>query len=131
MARHSDMALPNPLVIVVDDDSAVRNSLKFSLEIEGFAVRIHASAEELLRTDDLGACQCFIVDQDMPGTTGLELVAALRRRGIQVPAVMISGRVTPALTRQALAAGIALIEKPLLGNGLIERVRSAIGNAGL
>ena len=130
MARPSDMARSNPLVIVVDDDAAVRNSLKFSLEIDGFAVRIHASAEELLRTDDLSACQCLIVDQEMPGTTGLELVATLRKQGVQVPAVLVSGRLTPALTRQALAAGIAIFEKPLLGNEFIELIRSAVGRAG-
>ena len=56
--------------------------------------------------------------------TGLELVAALRRQGLEVPAVLISGHLTPAVTRQASAAGIPVIEKPFLGNGLIELIRS-------
>ena len=49
MDRHSGIAPLNPLVIVVDDDAAVRNSLKFLLEIDGFAVRTYESAQELVR----------------------------------------------------------------------------------
>ena len=48
MARNGDMAIAHPIIAVVDDDAAVRNSLKFSLEIEGFMVRTYVSAEELL-----------------------------------------------------------------------------------
>lgn len=129
MVRHSDMALSNPLVVVVEDDAAVRNSLRFSLEIDGFAVRTYAGAEELLRSRDLSTCQCLIVDQDMPRMTGLDLVASLRNEGILIPVILITGHVTPALTRRALDAGIAVIEKPLLGNGLIELIRAATGNA--
>jgi two-component system, LuxR family, response regulator FixJ len=127
MAR-SDMAISNPLIIVVDDDAAVRNSLKFSLEIDGFAVRTYAGSEELLRAGDLDTCQCLVVDQDMPRMAGLELVAALRKQGLEVPAVLISGHLTPAVTRQATAAGIPVLEKPFLGNGLIELIRTATGS---
>src|SRR6185503_17249009 len=102
------MANSNALIFVVDDDAAVRNSLKFSLEIDGFAVRTYANAEELLRSSNLNDFQCVIVDQDMPRMTGLELVAALRKQGLEVPTVLISGRLTPAVTRQASAAGIAV-----------------------
>ena len=49
MDRHSGIASLDPLVIVVDDDAAVRNSLKFLLEIDGFAVRTYESAQELVR----------------------------------------------------------------------------------
>jgi FixJ family two-component response regulator len=121
------MATSDPIVAVVDDDAAVRNSLKFSLEIEGFAVRTYASGEELLGSPGLSSCQCVIVDQDMPRMTGLELVAALRRQGVKVPALLISGRLTPAVTRQASDAGIPAIEKPFLGNALIESIRAVVG----
>jgi len=122
------MAISNPLIIVVDDDAAVRNSLKFSLEVDGFAVRTCASAEELLRMGELRACQCLITDQNMPGTTGLELVAVLRKQGIEVPAILISGHVTTALTRHASGAGVPVVEKPFLGQKLIELIRAAIGS---
>ena len=127
MARHRTMAITRPIIAVVDDDAAVRNSLKFSLEIDGFAVRTYASAEELLGSGNLNNFQCLVVDQDMPRMTGLELVAALRAQGVKVPALLISGRLTPAVTRQASVAGIPVVEKPFLGNGLIESIRAAVG----
>ena len=123
------MTLSNPIIAVVEDDTAVRNSLKFSLEIDGFAVRTYANAEELLGSSNLNNFQCLIVDQDMPRMTGLELVAALRRQGLDIPTVLVSGHLTPAVTRQASAAGIPVIEKPFLGNGLIEFIRTATGSA--
>ena len=127
MARHRTMTLSNPIIAVVEDDTAVRNSLKFSLEIDGFAVRTYANAEELLGSGSLSKFQCLVVDQDMPRMTGLELVAALRKRGVEVPALLVSGHLTPAVTRQASAAGIAIVEKPFLGNGLIDSILAAVG----
>jgi two-component system response regulator FixJ len=121
------MAITRPIIAVVDDDAAVRNSFKFSLEIDGFAIRTYASAEELLSSGNLGSLQCLVVDQDMPRMTGLELVTALRAQGVKVPALLISGRLTPAVTRQASLAGIPVVEKPFLGNSLIESIRAAIG----
>ena len=121
-----EMANSNSLIFVVDDDAAVRSSLKFSLEIDGFAVRTYASAEELLRESDLLACQCFIVDQDIPRVHGLQLIAVMRKRGVDTPVVLTSSHATPALSRQAAGAGVAVIEKPFLGNALIESIHSAI-----
>ena len=126
MARHCIMAITRPIIAVVDDDAAVRNSLKFSLEIDGFAIRTYASAEELLGSGDLDSFQCLVVDQDMPRMTGLELVTTLRAQGVKVPALLISGRLTPAVTRQASVAGIPVVEKPFLGNGLIDSIRAAL-----
>ena len=125
--RHGTMAISDPIIAVVDDDAAVRNSLKFSLEIEGFTVRTYASGEELLGSRGLSDYRCLIVDQDMPRMTGLELVAALREQGVKVPALLISGRLTPAVTRQASDAGIPALEKPFLGNALLESIRAAVG----
>ena len=75
------------MVLVVDDDPAVRNSLKFSLELEGFAVRLYADGRELLDDPHLPPDGCLIVDQVMPGMTGLDVVAAIRRRGMMNPAI--------------------------------------------
>ena len=120
------MAVTRPIIAVVDDDAAVRNSLKFSLEIDGFVIRTYASAEELLASGNPDNFQCLVVDQDMPRMTGIELVTVLRAQGLRVPVLLISGHVTPAVTRQASVAGIPIIEKPFLGNGLIESIRAAV-----
>ena len=127
MDRHSGIASLNPLVIVVDDDAAVRNSLKFLLEIDGFAVRTYESAQELVRGDNSSDCRCLIVDHEMPHMTGFELVAALRKEGSEVPVILISGNVTPALKTRASNLGVPVIEKAIMGDGLIELIRTTIG----
>jgi two-component system response regulator FixJ len=75
MREDSASTVPGYVVVVIDDDLAVRNSLKFSLEIEGLTVRSYATGDELLSVGDLGLCNCLVVDQNMPGMNGLELIA--------------------------------------------------------
>jgi two-component system, LuxR family, response regulator FixJ len=111
-----------PILLVVDDDTAVLNSLKFVLQLEGFAVRLYGSAQELLDEPGLPASGCLLVDHYMPGMSGLELLAALRRRGVTLPAILITGHPSVALRRRAEEASVRLLEKPLLGNGLIEAI---------
>ena len=126
MELHHELALPVALVGVVDDDPAVRNSLKFSLEIEGFAVGIYANASELLQERDLGRFRCFVVDQHMPGTSGLDLIATLHARQIPVPVILITSHPPRTLTERAERAGVPIIEKPLLGNALSDKIREVI-----
>ena len=64
---------PGP-VLVVDDDAAVRNSLKFALELEGLNVRLYGSGDELLTEEDLPASGCLVIDYYMPAMNGVELV---------------------------------------------------------
>jgi two-component system, LuxR family, response regulator FixJ len=111
-----------PILLVVDDDTAVLNSLKFVLQLEGFTVRLYSSAQELLDEPGLPESGCLLVDHYMPGMSGLELLAALRRRGVTLPAILITGHPSVALRRRAEEAGVRLLEKPLLGNGLIEAI---------
>jgi FixJ family two-component response regulator len=118
-----------PVVAVVDDDAAVCSSLQFSLELEGFAVRTYRSAADVLSADDLRHCNCFVIDQRMPGMTGIELIEALRRQNVSTPAILIISALNKALIRHAAAAAIPIVEKPLLGNALIERIREACGLA--
>jgi FixJ family two-component response regulator len=114
------------LVIVVDDDDAVRNSLKFALEVEGFAVHLYAGGAELLDSPELGNCACLVIDQNMPGMSGLDTVRQLRDRNVSVPAILITGHLSAFLRARAFAAGIGVVEKPLLGNALVEGIRGAI-----
>src|SRR6266568_5065069 len=87
------------LVIVVDDDAAVRNSLKFSLEVEGFAVLAYANSSELLSAHEFPNCSCLVIDQNMPGTTGLDLIEMLRNRNVKAPAILITTHPSGFLTR--------------------------------
>ena len=112
-----------PVVVIVDDDPAVCGSLKFALELEGFTVRAYASAAELLRAGDVGGCDCFVIDQRMPVMSGMELIAKLRDRDALTPAILLISDPNPALSARAIAANIPIVEKPLLGNALVEKIR--------
>jgi len=114
------------LVLVVEDDLAVRSSLAFSLEIEGFKVRSYATGEELLDVASLDGCDCFVVDQKLPGLSGLDLIAKLRDRHVDAPAILITSNPSAALCRQAEKARVPIVEKPLLGNVLLDRIRDML-----
>ena len=126
MVQTGNKAQLRPTVFVVDDDPAVRNSLKFSLELEGFAVRLYADGRELLADSHLPAYGCLVIDQVMPGKSGLDVVEALRQRGISNPAVLTVSGSSQQVHRRAAAAGITVIEKPFFGNALIDAIRASL-----
>src|SRR5262249_24852361 len=115
------------IVLVVDDDAAVRSALKFALEVEGFRVREFAGAVELLGEHNLPPFGCLIVDYRMPIVDGLELVSILRERGNTAPAVVITGRTSKELESKAASVGIRqVLEKPLPNGTLVAAVRAAM-----
>jgi two-component system, LuxR family, response regulator FixJ len=114
-----------PVILVVDDDAAVRNSLKFMMEVEGFEVRAYSNAHELLSEDNLPDSSCLVVDYHMPAMNGLGLVAVLRDRRVSIPAILMTAHPDENMRKQAAAAGIPIVEKPLLGTRLLDSVREA------
>jgi two-component system, LuxR family, response regulator FixJ len=111
-------------VFVVDDDSAVRTSIKFALELEGFEVHAYRSALELLIEDGIPSPGCLVVDYHLPGMNGLELVAKLRERNKALPAVLITSP-NESLRSRAAASGISMVDKPMLGAPLLSAVHAA------
>jgi two-component system, LuxR family, response regulator FixJ len=114
-----------PVLAVVDDDPAVCNSLKFALELEGFSVRVYRSAAELLAAGLFHDYKCFIIDQRMPGMSGMELIAELRGRKVSTPAILIISQPNRVLSARAAEAQVPIIEKPLLSNALVDKIREA------
>lgn len=114
------------VIIVVDDDRAVRNSLKFSLEMEGFAVRTYADAHELLAETHYPNRGCLILDYKLPKMNGLELLGELRARDVNLPALLITTHPRPALCEEASRAGVLVVEKPLLGDVLSQSIHRAL-----
>jgi two-component system, LuxR family, response regulator FixJ len=114
-----------PVVAVVDDDPAVCGSLEFLLELEGFVVRAYGSGAELLNAGDLAAYSCVVVDQRMPEMSGMELIAILRERLVFTPVVLIVSHLNTALSERAAKAHVPVVEKPLLGNALLDCIREA------
>jgi len=117
---------PGDVVLVIDDDPAVRSSLKFSLEIEGFDVRTFATPDEILDATDLPPSGCLVVDYHLPRLNGLDLLRELSDRKVQMPAILITSHPTANVRQRASSAGVLVIEKPLLSNALSEALRDSL-----
>jgi two-component system, LuxR family, response regulator FixJ len=122
----SSLNPPSPVLHIVDDDEAVRDSLKFALKMEGFAVRLYSSASQLLGDSEMPSDGCLLIDYYLPDANGLQLLADLRGRHINLPAFIITGHPSLVIRRRAAEAGIRLVEKPLLGDGLANAIREAL-----
>jgi FixJ family two-component response regulator len=126
-ATLSILADPRPRVLLVDDDPALRMSLEFSLDLEGFEVLAMESGEALLRLSELphtGAC--LVLDQNLPGVTGVETLRQLRSRGVGLPALLITSNPPVAVREAAQRVEARIVEKPLLGDTLTAYITAAI-----
>jgi len=119
--------MPEPVVHVVDDDEAIRESLAFLLEAAGYASRTYASALELLeRVDDLEA-GCIVTDVRMPEMNGLELVRRLTDLGVGHRMIVITGHGDIPLAVEAMKAGVVdFLEKPFEEEALLRAIRAAL-----
>jgi FixJ family two-component response regulator len=121
MTRH------NQTVLLVDDDAAVRDSLKLFLETHGMTVADFASGGEFLASDCSTEDACLVLDVHMPLLDGIDLVNTLSRRGLSPPTVLITGRADRETRSRATAAGIRnLLEKPFDGEALLATINRAI-----
>ncbi len=112
-------------VFVIDDDPAILASLKFSLEIEGYAVHTYSSSKALLADATRSRWGCLVIDYNLEDGNGLQLLDALRQRGVTMPAILITTNPGPHLRVRAAAASVAIVEKPLIGNTLLDTIRRA------
>jgi FixJ family two-component response regulator len=104
----------NPaLVVVVDDDVSVRESLPDLLNQLGHEARAFSSAEEFLASDVVSDAKCLILDIGLPGMSGPDLQRELIRRGFSIPTIFITGRPDRSIPPGLLEAGaIACLFKP-------------------
>lgn len=117
---------PAPKILLVDDDIALLDALRFSLELEGFDVETFSSGEALLRRDSPPAGACLVLDQKLPGISGLDTLDQLRERNVGLPALLITSHPNAVLRAAAAKAGVRIVEKPLIGDALVESIRSAM-----
>lgn len=115
-----------PAVILVDDDPAVTHAMQFSFDLEGLDVRSYRDGESLLANGALPESGCLVLDQNLPGMDGLSLLERLRANGVRLPAILITTNPRTALRDRAAAAGVPIIEKPLLTDALLTTVRTAL-----
>jgi two-component system, LuxR family, response regulator FixJ len=115
-------------VCVVDDDEAVRDSLRIMLESAGFFVLTYASGREFLADEQGRRAACLIIDQHMTEMDGLTTVGALYQSGPKVPAILITGRLDAQIAARTLELGvIAVLEKPFPAMQLLDLVRTSRG----
>lgn len=114
------------LIVIVEDDPAVRGALTFLLELDGYDVEGFASAEALLARTLPARTRCLVLDQRLPGISGLDALRALRARRVTAPAVLITSNPQRALVEAAAQAGVAIVEKPLLGEALLRDIQRAL-----
>ena len=112
--------------VVIDDDEAVRDSVEFMLDAAGLGVRTWDSAKRFL---DAGPAdgRCIVTDVRMPDMTGLDLVRALRERGVATPVIVITGHADVPLAVEAMKAGVVdFIEKPFENQRLLGERREEV-----
>ena len=114
----------HPTVVLVEDDRALREAVKFSLEIEGYAVVTCESGEDLLAIALPEPPLCLVVDFHLDGMSGVDALKALRRRGVRHPTIIMTTAPSPFLREWALVSAATLIEKPLLGDALVSAIRA-------
>ncbi len=116
-----------PVVFVVDDDDAVRESLEFSLRLAGHRVESFASATAFLAGDACAQPGCLITDIRMPGMDGIELQEELKKRNCALPVIVITGHGDVPLAVRAMKAGAGdFLEKPFARDALLAAVQRAL-----
>jgi two-component system response regulator DctR len=121
-----------PTVFIVDDDEAIRDSLRWMLKSRGIASRSWESAEAFLESYD-GALQgCLVLDIRMEGMSGLELFDRLRALECPLPVIFLTGHADVPMAVAALKKGAHdFVEKPFNDNDLVDKIAAALAKAAI
>ena len=115
------------MVAIVDDDESIRAALHGLMKAAGFAAGAFASAEEYLNSGEQKRTACLIADIRMPGMSGLELQADLKKDHRKIPIIFITAQGDEKMRMQALRAGaVKFLTKPLDRGVLLDSVRAAL-----
>ena len=118
-------------IFIVDDDEAVRDSLKLLLESHGCQVRDYGSTRDFFREFRPDQRQCLILDQHLPGETGVEFLESDAGAKLRVPVILVTGGGDQALKERATKAGaLAYFDKPINDNELVATIFRLLGDGG-
>ncbi len=118
-------------IFIVDDDEAVRDSLKLLLESYGMEVEDFGSTAEFARQYRARRGACLILDQHLPGSTGLDFLSSSEGASLALPVILLTGRADSALRARAAQLGVsAFLEKPVADDVLLAAIRRALGGHG-
>ena len=116
------------IVAVIDDDNDVGDVLGGLLEAMGYEVETYQSGMDFLSQAKFDRLACLVVDQNMPSMTGLQMIAKLTERGINIPALLITGIHDVEVERQAAALGVmTVLEKPMSHHELLRFISVSVG----
>ncbi|HUI61058.1 MAG TPA: response regulator [Steroidobacteraceae bacterium] len=116
-----------PVVFVVDDDDAVRSSLRLLLKSVGLAASTLPTAQEFLAAYNPHQPGCLILDVRMPGMSGIELQQQLNLRGAMIPVIFITGHGDVPMAVEAMRHGaFDFLQKPFRDQDLLDRIQRAL-----
>ncbi len=116
-----------PMVFVVDDDEAMRDSMRYLFESVNLPCKVFASAHDFLEFLDRRLTGCVLLDIRMPGMSGMELLENLKGQGIQLPVIVITGHGDVPLAVRAIKQGaFDFLQKPFSAQALLDRVYAAL-----
>ena len=120
--------MPEPEVLIIDDDPSLRMSLQRLLKTMGFRTRTFPSARDFLRADfPPGSIGCLVLDVKMPGMSGIDLQEELKQRDPPIPIVFITGHGTVPMSVQAMKHGaVDFLEKPFDDHDLLRAISRAM-----
>lgn len=124
------MSATSPLVVVIDDDASVRESLPELVRELGYRVRAFASADGFLESGDLALTRCLLLDVKMPGISGPELQRELKRMQSSIPIVFITANRDETICRRLLEEGaVTCLFKPFDEAALRAAISAALRTA--
>jgi FixJ family two-component response regulator len=115
------------MVIVVDDDSSVRNALSSLIRSVGLDVEVFASAQQLLTSSHLDEAACLVLDVRLPGSSGLDVQRQLASEGLRVPIIFMTAHGDIPMSVKAIKAGaVDFLQKPFREQDLLDAIHQAI-----
>lgn len=116
-----------PIVHVIDDDEAARDSLSFLIDCAGLRVRSYSNAIEFLEAVPTMEHGCIVTDVRMPEMSGVELIGRLKALGVTDPVIVITGHADVPMAIQAMKAGVAdFLEKPFSDEAILDAIRAGL-----
>jgi FixJ family two-component response regulator len=112
--------------VLVDDDDALRQALRFALQIEGYEVLDCRTGEQLIELKLPVEAACLVIDYRLDQLSGLDALEQLRRQGVGLPAILITSYASPDVLRRARRAQAEVVEKPLVGDTLLARIQAIV-----
>lgn len=121
------MRTEKPIVIVIDDDPSIRDTLDDLLRSVGLEVLLFESTQKFLASGRPDAPACLVLDVRLPGQSGLDFQRELSELGIALPVVFITGHADVAMAVQAMKAGaIEFLTKPFRDQALLDAIQGGI-----